>query len=71
MSIHKSLKLSASMARSRNVMTRYERLLKLQETGRWAEGDSVFGLPSVRVVVVKAGKKKKKEKKEEAAAAKK
>jgi small basic protein (TIGR04137 family) len=58
-SVHKSLKLGKGMARARNVYTRYERLLKLQETGRWTEGRSIYGLPKVRVAVVKLGKKKK------------
>jgi len=59
-SIHKSLKIAAGMARMRNVFTRFERLQKLQDTGRWGEGDAVYGLPKVRATVVKAGKKKKK-----------
>lgn len=60
MSIHKSLKLGSAMGRSRNVLTRWERLQKLQDDGRWTDGESVYGLPKVRNIVVKAGKKKKK-----------
>jgi small basic protein (TIGR04137 family) len=64
-SIHKSLKVGGAMARTRNVYTRWERLQKLQENGRWSEGDSVYGLAKVRAVQVKIGKKKKKKKEEE------
>ena len=60
MSIHKSLKVSGGMQRSRNVYTRWERLEKLLEQERWTEAESVYGLPKVRTVVVSAGKKKKK-----------
>jgi small basic protein (TIGR04137 family) len=53
------------MARQRNVYTRWERLQKLRETGRWTEGDPVYGLPKVRAEVVKIGRKKKKKKAED------
>jgi len=64
-SVHKSLKLSKGMARTRNVYTRWERLLKLKEDGRWTDESQIFGLPKVRVAVVKIGKKKKKKGPEE------
>jgi small basic protein (TIGR04137 family) len=64
-SIHKSLKVGSAMARTRNVYTRWERLQKLQETGRWSEGDPVYGMPKVRTAVVKIGRKKKKKKEAE------
>ena len=48
MSIHKSLKLKNTLARQRSVLTRWERILKLQEQERWQEGDPVVGLPKVR-----------------------
>ena len=48
MSIHKSLKLKNTLARQRSVLTRWERIVKLQEEERWQEGDSVMGLPKVR-----------------------
>ena len=65
MSIHKSLKIGGAMARTRNVYTRWERLQKLVEQGRWTDEESVYGLPKVRAVVVKLGGKKKKKKAEE------
>ncbi len=66
MSIHKSLRLSATMWRTRNVLTRWERMQKLEEDDRWSK-ESVYGLPKVRVLKVKAGKKKKKKGPEDAA----
>ena len=59
MIIDKSLKVRAGLIRSRNVLTRAERLTKLQDADRWAEGDTVFGLPKVRVLKVALKKKKK------------
>ena len=48
MSIHQSLKLKNTLARQRSVLTRWERIVKLQEEERWEVGDSVMGLPKVR-----------------------
>ncbi|MHC4924033.1 MAG: small basic protein [Planctomycetota bacterium] len=67
MSIHRSLVIKSALARSRNVFTRVERLKKLEEEGRWSEGDSVYGLPKVKTQ--RKTRKSKKEKKAEAAAA--
>ena len=66
MTIDKSLKIKAGSAKSRNVLTRPERIQKLIEEERWSEGDSAYGIPKVRVAKL-ALKKKKKEKKEEEA----
>jgi len=63
MTIDKSLKVQKGLIRNRSVLTRGERLQKLVESDRWAEGDSPFGLPKVRVV--RLAMKKKKKKKEE------
>ncbi|MHC4832033.1 MAG: small basic protein [Planctomycetota bacterium] len=72
MSIHKSLKVAASLVRKRSVMTRGERLERLEELGKWDESKSVFNLPKTRMPVAKKlGKKKKKKKDDEAADAKK
>ncbi|RME76593.1 MAG: small basic protein [Planctomycetota bacterium] len=67
MSLHRSLKVAASLVRARNVLKRGERIEKLEEQGRWSEEkDSIFGLPKTRVLVAKkAGKKKKKKKDDE------
>ena len=48
MSVHKSLKLKNTLERSRNVMTRAERIERLKERGRWKEGDSIYALPKTR-----------------------
>ena len=64
MTLDKSLKVSSTSIKNRNVLTRAERITTLQEAEAWKEGDKVLGLPKVRVVKV-ALKKKKKAKKEE------
>jgi small basic protein (TIGR04137 family) len=66
MSIHSSLKSSGSMAGTRNVWTRVERLAALRKAGRWSDGDSVIGIPKVRT---RFKSKTKKQLKAEAAAA--
>jgi small basic protein (TIGR04137 family) len=66
MTIDKSLKVKAGMMRSRNVLTRAERLEKLQAADRWSAGDSVLGMPKVRVQKLALKKKKKVKKEEEA-----
>ena len=65
MTIDKSLKVSASLVRTRSVLTRAERLEKLKEQERWSEDESVFGLPKVRVKKLQLKKKKKAKKEEE------
>jgi small basic protein (TIGR04137 family) len=65
MTIDKSLKIKTGSSSNRNVLTRVERLTNLQENNRWSEGDSVFGLPKVRVQKLALRKKKKVKKEEE------
>jgi small basic protein (TIGR04137 family) len=67
MSIDKSLRRKNQLERSRNVLTRGERIKVLQNDERWTEGRSPFALPKVRVLKV-AKKAKGKAAKEEAAA---
>ena len=72
MSVDKSLRRKNTLARSRNVLTRAERIKVLKDEERWKEGRSPFGLPKVRViktVIKKAKKAKEEEKPEEGAAA--
>ena len=70
MSIHKSLKIRAALVRTRNVLSRYERILQLRKSNRWKdEESSPFGLAKVRVFKAKKRVKEKKEKKEEEGAA--
>src|ERR1044072_82833 len=63
MTIDKSLKVRRGGTRNRSVMTRVERIARLQEADKWKDGDSPLGLPKVRVR--KLTMKKKKKKKEE------
>ena len=63
MSIDKSLRRKNQLARSRNVLTRGERIKVLQDEERWQDGRSPYNLPKVRVL--KAAKKAKKAKEEE------
>ncbi len=66
MSVDRSLKSSSTLSRHRNVLTRAERILALEEDGRWDEDDSsVFGLPKVGHRKVGAKKKKVKGPEEE------
>ena len=69
MSIHTSLRATRSETGSlRNVLKRYERVRQLMVDGRWAQGQSVFGLPKLKQVRMKARKAAAKEKEEAAAA---
>lgn len=65
MTIDKSLKIQRGLIKNRNVLTRVERIAKLLENDRWQEGDSMFGLPKVRVQKVSLKKKKKVKKAED------
>ena len=64
--IDKSLQRKGRLVRTRNVLTRHERIEKLQSDERWIEGQSPFGLPKIRVIKAVLGKKKKKKTKEDA-----
>ena len=70
MTIDKSLKTRKGIVRSRNVLTRAEQIMKLQEMDRWTDEISPLGLPKVRVykAMVKKKSKKKKEGEEGTAA---
>lgn len=67
MSIHPTLKGIPKGAVQRSVFTRIERIRILLQKGLWKEGDSVLGLPKLKVVRVKF-KKEKAEKTAEATA---
>src|SRR5262245_28682721 len=66
MSIDKSLRRKNQLERSRNVLTRGERILTLQREEKWTDGRSPYALPKVRVL--KIAKKPKKAKEEKPAA---
>jgi len=65
MSVHRSLLSGGGLKRHRNVLTREERIKKLEEDEKWKDGTSIYGLPKVRNIKV-AVKKKSKKKEEEA-----
>ncbi len=65
MTMDKSLRMRTGMARTRNVLTRDERIHRLQAADRWKEGDPPFGLAKVRVYKLAMKKKKKKKKEDE------
>ena len=67
MTIDKSLKVKRGAVSSRTVLTRAERVKKLQEMEHWSDGTSPLGLPKVRVKKLSMKKKKKKAKEDEAA----
>jgi small basic protein (TIGR04137 family) len=71
MSIDKSLRRKNSLARTRNVLTRTERIAVLMGDERWKEGQSPFNLPKVRVLKVSKKAKAKAKDEEEAVDAKK
>jgi small basic protein (TIGR04137 family) len=48
MSMDKSLKKGGGLVRSRNVLTRAERMAVLQEDERWAPENGVYNLPKTK-----------------------
>jgi small basic protein (TIGR04137 family) len=71
MTIDKSLKVRRGATRNRSVLTRVERIARMQEADNWKDGDSPLGLPKTRVrkLTMKKKKKKKEEEGAEGAAA--
>ncbi|MCF7872947.1 MAG: small basic protein [Candidatus Omnitrophica bacterium] len=67
MGLHPSLKRGQKLGGERSVLKRSERIKRLLEEDKWEEGDSVLGLPKVKVVKMKAIKKEKPKENEEAA----
>jgi len=62
MSMHRSLVSKSSLGRSRNVLTRYERIIEMRKLGTWDEEEGrPYGLPKVKVTKIKKRVKKKKE----------
>jgi len=60
MSIDRSLRTKSSLERHRNVLTRAERVARLQDQDRWPEDRSPLGLPKQLHRKVKTGKEKAK-----------
>jgi len=69
MSLDRSLRSRSSLERHRNVLSRAERIARLQAEDRFGEGMSPLHLPKVANRKGHAGKKKAKAKGEEQAAA--
>ena len=66
MSIHSSFRSASTGGQHRNVLTRLERLEKLEAAGQWKTAEAgPFGLPKVRSIKVAMKKKKKKAEEEE------
>jgi len=65
MSQHRSLRSDSKDKKQRSVLNRFERIKILKEKGEWKEGDSLFGLPKVKVLKLKLKKHKAKEETEE------
>ncbi len=65
MTMDQSLKVQAGAIKSRNVLTRAERVARMKELDRFDEETGVVGMAKTRVLKVSL-KKKKKVKKEEA-----
>ena len=64
MAIDKSLRRKGRLSRSRNVLTRAERIEQMKTEEKWITGTSPLGIPKTRVLKVSTGKKKKKTKEE-------
>jgi small basic protein (TIGR04137 family) len=65
MTMDKSLRTRAGLVRSRSVLSRAERITRLQSSDRWQDGQSPLGLPKVRVYKLSMKKKKKRKEDEE------
>lgn len=71
MTMDRSLKVQAGAIKSRNVLTRAERIARLKELNKFDEEKSIVGMPKTRVLKVSLKKKKKVKKEEEPKDAKK
>lgn len=69
MSIHPSLKSSEKSKKQKSVLKRAERIKVMLEKGTWKEGNSVYGLPKIKILKIKMKKEKTAAKTETAAVA--
>lgn len=56
MSQHSSLRIDSVGAKHRNVLSRLERIKKLQAQGKWKGRESAYGLPKIKSMKVKVKK---------------
>jgi small basic protein (TIGR04137 family) len=68
MSVHTSLRSKGASGTTRSVMKRFERVRQMMDKGTWIDGRSIYGLPKVKQVKIKAQKAAPKEKDAAAAA---
>lgn len=59
MTMDQSLKVKAGAIKTRNVLTRAERIARLKELDKFDEEAAVVGMPKVRVAKVSLKRKKK------------
>ena len=59
MTLDNSLKVKAGAIKTRNVLTRAERVQRLMDLDKFDQEKSIVGMPKVRVVKVSLKKKKK------------
>ncbi|WP_246151645.1 small basic protein [Rubripirellula reticaptiva] len=65
MTMDRSLKVQAGAIKSRNVLTRAERIARLKSLDKFDEEKSIVGMPKVRVLKVSLKRKKKVKKAED------
>lgn len=64
MGLHPSLKRGDSLAATRTVLKRVERIKWLMSKGKWSDEGRVLGLPKMKILKIKSAKKiKEKEEK--------
>lgn len=66
MTMDRSLKVQAGAIKSRNVLTRAERVERMKDLDKFNEESSIIGMPKTRVLKVSLKKKKKVKKADEA-----
>lgn len=66
MTLDKSLKVRAGAIKSRNVLTRVERVQRLKDLDKWNDEMNVVGMAKTRVPKISLKKKKKVKKEDEA-----
>ena len=65
MTMDRSLKVQAGAIKTRNVLTRAERIARLKELDRFDENAEIIGMPKTRVQKISLKKKKKVKKADE------